>query len=1298
MNEPIAAPPLANLWEQLPACMGRDAVRLRQRLVRAEQLLRTGRPAGRSLDELTADLDASIAERARRYRARPRPTFPDDLPVVQKRGEIAAAIAAHQVVVVCGETGSGKTTQLPKICLESGRGVDGMIGHTQPRRIAARSVAARIAAELNTSLGAVVGYKVRFGDRTSPDTYVKLMTDGILLAETQGDRDLHAYDTLIIDEAHERSLNIDFLLGYLKQLLPRRADLKIIVTSATIDPQRFSKHFGDAPIVEVSGRTYPVEVRYRALKSEDPDEDDREQTHGILEAVDELAREGPGDVLVFLPGEREIREAAEELRKHHPPQTEILPLFARLSGDEQSKIFQPHGRRRIVLATNVAETSLTVPGIKYVVDVGTARISRYSTRTKVQRLPIEPISQASANQRKGRCGRVSEGICIRLYSEPDFLARPLFTEPEILRTNLAAVILQMKAYRLGPVEQFPFVEPPDARLIRDGYSTLAELGAVDEEFELTPVGRTLARLPVDPRLGRMILAADAENCMNEVLVIASALSIQDPRERPVELQQVADQAHQQFIYEGSDFLSYLKLWDFFKEKSKHLSNSQLRKQCKAQFLSYRRLREWHEVHQQLHRAVVETGGRMNTDPAQPDNIHRALLPGLLMNVGNKTDTAEYAGPRGAKFFLFPGSSLMNKKPPWIVAAELVETTRLFGRTAAKVTPEWVERAGWHLIKRTYTDPQWNVQRGDVIAGERVTLKGLVLVPHRTVHYGPIDPRTSREVFIHHGLVEGEIRTQGEFFKHNQTLVAQVRLLEAKTRRRDLLAEPQQRFVFYHERVPGDVYSTFLFEKWRKQAERENSRLLLMSMADVARPDIETIHADQFPDELKIGSVTLPLSYLYDYGSASDGVTATLPLALLNQILAGPFEWLVPGLLIEKVTELIRTLPKSIRTRLVPAPDVALRAMAGISPTGPFLDVVSHQLGKQLGEIIPKVAFDVPSLPKHLVMNFRVTDAAGKVVASGRDLQAIKAQLGIKARESFATLPPAEFTRDGLTRWDFADLPEQIEIHRAGATFAGFPALVDRGTSVSLRVLDSRAASRTATRDGVRRLFMLQLEQELKQLARNLDGVEQMALQYKPLGSWAELKDQLFSAAVDRALFDGVSEIRTRDAFVARANDGWRRLSIAVRKLNALAREILAGFQDVSLALSEPFPPLLEPNVRDLRDQLAALVPKSFLKTTPSHWLPHVPRFLKAMTVRLRKLSNAGLARDTQWLQEMRPLWQQYLARRAASTARGLADPALHDFRWRLEELRVSLFAQELRTSQPVSVQRLQKMLDEMPPV
>jgi ATP-dependent helicase HrpA len=1231
--------------------------------------------------------------RQRRWIERPRPTFPDDLPVVLKRSEIAKAISENQVVILCGETGSGKTTQLPKICLEMGRGVNGVIGHTQPRRIAARSVAGRIADELQSPIGQAVGYKIRFGDHTGDNTYIKVMTDGILLAEIQSDRLLKQYDTIIIDEAHERTLNIDFLLGYLRQLLPKRADLKVIVTSATIDPERFSRHFNNAPIIMVSGRTYPVEVRYRPVKSEDPDEEDREQTHAIVDAVAELAEHGPGDVLVFLSGEREIREAAEELRKHHPPQTEILPLYARLSGAEQARIFQTHGKRRIVLATNVAETSLTVPGIKYVVDTGFARISQYSARTKVQRLPIEPISQASADQRKGRCGRVSEGICIRLYSEQDFNSRAQFTEPEILRTNLASVILQMKTARLGEIEQFPFIERPDSRLIRDGYLTLHELGAVDDLNELTQIGRQLGKLPVDPRIGRMILEGDRENCLSELLIIAAALSVQDPRDRPVEMQQMADEAHKQFVDPSSDFLGYLNIWDFFREKAKHLSNSQLRKQIRQQFLSYLRMREWIEVHHQLHTVVTEMGLKPNLNPAGPDRVHRGLLTGLLSNVGNKTDTNDYAGLRGAKFNLFPGSVLFQQKPKWVMAAELVETNRLYARTVAKVMPEWIERAAAHMIKKTYSDPHWSSERGDVIASERVSLKGLILVPHRTVCYGPIDPRTAREVFIHYALVEGDFRSSAVFFKKNQALLNHVRTLEAKLRRADLQAEPQKRFAFYHARIPQEIYNTVLFDRWRKQAEKDNPNVLLMSLTDVAKPEAATLPAADFPDEIAIGNLKISLSYLHDTGSPQDGITANIPLALLNQVPPGPFDWLVPGWLNEKVVEMVRTLPKAIRTKLVPAPESSAKAIAALTDRSQsFLPAVAYQLGRLIGETIAPQSFDLAAIPQWLRMHFRILDAGGKTLAMGRDLMALRIQLGMQARESFAALPPDEFTQNGLIRWDFGDLPDRIEIHRGSTAFSGFPAVIDQGAAVGLRVLDSREASIHANRAGVRRLFMLQLGSELKQLARGLNHVDEMGLLFKTLGSWAELREDLLSAAVDRSLFNPAEDIRSREVFINKAKDGWNRLSAASRELNTIAYEILQAYGQASVALDRTFPEFLLSPVNEMRDQLKKLVPKTFLSTTPIDWLQHLPRYLKAITIRLMKLLNAGLRRDMDISAQVRPLSLEYARLRNLHAARGLLDPELTKLWWMIQELRVSLYAQELKTAFPISVQRVEKQL------
>jgi ATP-dependent helicase HrpA len=1293
------------LVSQLSRCLWIDRRRFEARLRAAETRLRRNQPANEVLAAIAEEIGRSIGKRDRRLANLPRPKYPDRLPIVEKRQEIAEAIVANQVLVLCGETGSGKTTQLPKICLDIGRGVDGLIGHTQPRRIAARSVATRIAQELNTPLGQAVGYKVRFGDHTSEGGYIKLMTDGILLAETQGDRRLEQYDTIIIDEAHERSLNIDFLLGYLHQLLPKRPDLKLIITSATIDPQRFSKHFGDAKIIEVSGRTYPVETRYRALVSEDSEEEDVHQLDGIAQAVDELCREGPGDVLVFLSGEREIRETAEMLRKHHPPATEILPLYARLSADEQMRVFQPHGRRRIVLATNVAETSLTVPGIRYVVDPGQARISRYTPRTKVQRLPIEAISQASANQRKGRCGRVEAGICIRLYSEEDFNGRPAFTEPEIVRTNLASVILQMKALHLGDIQKFPFVEPPDYQQIKDGYQTLLELGAVDERHELTAIGKHLAKLPVDPRVGRMVLAATEEDCLDDVLVIAAALSVQDPRDRPMDKQDQADAAHGRFRDEGSDFVSLLKLWRFFQKQQDHLSHSKFRRMCRENFLSYTRLREWQDIHQQLHATVRELGvthgrrARLSehaTEEEFPesvrDSIHRALLPGLLANIGTKSDQAEYNGTRGTKFFLFPGSSLFSRKPNWVMAAELVETTRLYARTVGPIRPEWVERLATHLIHRTYFEPHWQAETGHVAAYEKVTLYGLTLVAKRLIHYGPIDPIRSRQLFIHHCLVEGDSRLDAPFFRQNRKLIEEVQSLEAKLRTRDVLVDEQVRYDFYDARVPAGIFNVPLFEKWRKQAEREDIKLLVMTRRDLMLHGAEDATAERFPDALEINGQRFPLSYKLDSAAADDGVTVTLPLAALNKLPTEPFEWLVPGWLPEKITELMRTLPKQVRTRFVPIPDTA-RAVARTIPFayGPLIDRLAQQLGKLAGIAISPRDFDQADLPPNMRMNFRINDEQNREVASGRDLIAIRKQLGVAAAASFASISTGQFHRDGLTRWDFGDLPAHVEVRRGEATLLGYPALVDAGESVSLRLLDSPEAQQSSIRAGLRRLFMLQLSSEIKQLSRLLPDIETMSLHYSTIGPVQQLKDDLLQAIADRALFEDMAptDIRTQEAFARRAGEGWRRLSSAMREIVEPVKGALAIYAEVNLRLQKPLPPAMSESVRDMTEQLRWLFAAHFVLRTPWPWMKHLPRFAKAIHVRLKKMLDAGLARDITAMAEVRPQWRKYVEQVTRDAEKGRRDPELETYRWMLEELRVSLFAQELKTSIPVSGKRLE---------
>ncbi|HEV2295400.1 MAG TPA: ATP-dependent RNA helicase HrpA [Tepidisphaeraceae bacterium] len=1322
------------------ACMLADQHRLRSRVRGIERSLEAGRPVEDALRTVTSEIERSRLRRQQRQARLPRPSFPDELPVVRKRAEIADAIRANQVVVITGETGSGKTTQLPKICLELGRGVAGMIGHTQPRRIAARSVSARIASELNTTLGQAVGYKIRFGDRTSPDTFVKVMTDGILLAETQGDRFLEQYDTLIIDEAHERSLNIDFLLGYLKQLLPKRPDLKLIITSATINPQQFSRHFDDAPIVEVSGRTYPVEARYRPAHEEEDDEGD-DPIVSILHGVDEVCREGPGDVLVFLSGEREIRETAEALRQHHPPGTEILPLYARLSADEQNRVFQESGRRRIVLATNVAETSLTVPGIRYVVDPGYARISRYSPRTKVQRLPIERVSQASANQRKGRCGRVAEGICVRLYSEEDFNSRPRFTEPEILRTDLAAVILQMKALKLGEVQDFPFVEPPDYRSIKDGYQTLHELGAIDDRNELTDVGWALSKLPIDPRIGRMILAARDEGCMDEVLIIAAALSVQDPRERPMDKQELADAAHAQFRDEYSDFVGLLKLWHFYHEQANHLSHSRLRKMCQTNFLSFVRMREWHDIHQQLHGSVGEMGltrgngagsgsgpfsfrekdrmrGRSRdesfstTTPPHPDPplegegvkartpalrltpqkydaIHRAVLTGLLGNVGLRTDQFEYTGARGMKFHIFPGSGVFKTRPTWVVAAELVETTKLYARTIARIQPMWIERAAEHLVKRTYSEPHWSRQTAHVVAYEKVTLYGLPVVPKRTVHYGPIDPKLSREIFISSALVEGDYDTTAPYFRENARLVDEITTLEAKRRQRDVLVDGKVRYDFYDARIPAGITNGPAFEKWRRETEKPNPKLLHMTRRDLMQHGAADTTAELFPDVLTVEGLTLPLEYHLEPGHPADGVTAIIPLAALNQVPANRFEWLVPGLLKEKLTALIKSLPKQLRVHFVPAPDFAQQAFDKLKPDGSLCEALALFLSKTRGVTVRAADFDPASLLDHLHMNFAVVDQSQKRLATGRDLAALRKQFGVAAKETFAKpVEESPYHRDNLTRWDFGDLPESVEVKRAGMTLRGYPALIDHGGVVSMRLLDSPEAAQIAHRRGVRRLFMLQLEKEMRHLAQTLPDFARMALYYKPIGSSEELRDDLMAAIGDRA-FGDEGDIRTQQAFADRAGVAWKQLAVAKAEVTQVALAALSEYHALTLKLSGPLPPLWAATANDVRQQLAHLMPKRFITQTPLQWLPHLPRFLKASHLRLQKLGDAGHVRDAQRSAEMAPLWKQYVERRERHRKEGVIDAALEQYRWMMEELRVSLFAQELKTSIPVSTKRLE---------
>jgi ATP-dependent helicase HrpA len=1250
--------------------------------------------------------------------------YPPELPVSERRVEIAEQIAAHQVIVLCGETGSGKSTQLPKLCLELGRGLFGRIGHTQPRRIAARSLASRIAQELGGVPGALVGDKVRFHDRVRPETAIKLMTDGILLAEIQQDRLLNEYDTLIIDEAHERSLNIDFLLGYLKGLLPRRPDLKLIVTSATIDPQRFAAHFADAqgrpaPILEISGRTYPVEVRYRPPEDESVGERDEAMQQAISEAVGELARAGRGDVLVFLSGEREIRETAETLRKHHPPATEILPLYARQGPQEQARVFQSHGTRRVVLATNVAETSLTVPGIHYVIDPGFARISRYSHRRGVQRLPVERISHASAEQRKGRCGRVAAGICIRLYSEDSLAARAPFTEPEIQRTNLAAVILRMKLLGFGAVGDFPFLDPPDPRLVADGERTLEELAALDAAGELTDLGRRLARLPVDPRIGRILLAAAEQQCLAEVLVIAAALSVQDPRERPHEQRAAADQIHATFAHPDSDFLTFLNLWRFLETERKARSRSQFRLLCQRHFLSVNRVQEWHDIQIQLREQLLEMGFKENQTPGTDEQIHRALLAGLLSHIGALEANHEYQGARNSRFRIHPGSGLFKTSPKWILAAERVETTRAYGRIVARVQPAWIESAGRHLLQRSYFEPHWQAKTGQVAAYEKVTLFGVTLIPKRRVNFGPIRPAEAREIFIRFALVEGDFSTRAPFWRHNQELVEEIRHLEAKSRRRDILVDEEDLYAFYARRIPAGIYSTPQFEQWLRKATRTDPKILHLRPADLMRHTAHEITPERFPDRLQVGATALPLEYRFEPGETADGLTLVVPLPLINQVTPERLDWLVPGLLEARITALLRGLPKSIRTAIVPIPDTAARLAArftadlaaGSAPVDrPLTWVVAEQLQADIGLRIPEDAWDFEAVPPHLRMKVRLIDEQGRSLAIDEDPMRLRRRFGQQGQARFAHLPAAEVERDGLTRWDFGDLPDQVELERGGIRLRGFPALVDRGDSVAVQVLDSPETAARAHRIGLRRLFALSLGPALRPVRQCFTDLARLRLQYAkappapgtPVASPAhahpgdpfpnrrppDLVDELIALILDRTFLDERPPIRRQADFAAAFADGRGRLPANATEVARLATEILAAYQRLRQRLAAVTQVNWQPTVADLRAQLDDLVFRGFLQTTRYAQLKHYPRFLKAAEQRLDKLAYAA-ARDREQMAAMADLLARSHDRTAAARAAGRDDPRLEEIRWLLEELRVSLFAQSLGTARTVSVKRVE---------
>ncbi|MEU7875333.1 ATP-dependent RNA helicase HrpA [Dactylosporangium sp. NPDC049140] len=1284
MSETPQPAALSELRARLAGLMPQDQHRLRRRLDGAKR----SKNAQGIAEAIRADVERAEQRVAARRAALPAISYPEQLPVSQRKDEILAAIRDHQVVIVAGETGSGKTTQLPKICLELGRGVTGQIGHTQPRRIAARTVAERIAEELGTDLGATVGFKVRFTDQSSEQTMVKVMTDGILLAEIQQDRLLRRYDTLIIDEAHERSLNIDFILGYLKQLLPRRPDLKIIITSATIDPERFSRHFGDAPIVEVSGRTYPVEVRYRPIE----DEEDADQFDAICLAVMELQDEGPGDVLVFLSGEREIRDTADALTKLDLPGTEILPLFARLSFAEQHRVFQAHSGRRVVLATNVAETSLTVPGIKYVVDPGTARISRYSHRLKVQRLPIEPVSQASANQRKGRCGRTSDGICIRLYSEEDFNARPEFTDPEILRTNLASVILQMIALGLGDLGAFPFIDPPDRRNVTAGVQLLEELGALDHKQALTALGRRLSQLPVDPRLARMVLEADKNGCVREVMVITAALSIQDPRERPADKQAQAQQSHARFADKDSDFTGYLNLWNYLQEKQQELSSNQFRKLCRAEYLNYLRVREWQDIYSQLRQVLKTMDVTPNEQPAAPLPIHVSLLTGLLSQIGLKdAEKNEYVGARGARFAVNPGSALFRKTPRWVMAAELVETTRLWARVVARIEPEWIEPLAQHLVKRQYSEPHWERKQAAVMAVERVTLYGVPIVTNRKVNYGRIDPALSRELFIRHALVEGDWETHHAFFAENRRLLGEVEELEARARRRDLLVDDETLFEFYDGRLPEEVVSGRHFDSWWKRTRRESPDLLTFDPAMLVNAGAEPLEAARYPDAWEQDGRRFALTYQFEPGTEADGVTVHIGLPLLGSVRPGDFAWQVPGLREDLVTALIKSLPKATRRNFVPAPDTARDALAEMPPRdGDLLDALELTLRRMTGVSVPRAEWDWPKVPEHLKMTFRIVDDAGKVLGEGKDLTVLRERLAPKVQETVAEAA-GDVTREGATTWEFGTLPRSLSRTVAGHTLTVYPALVDDGASVSVQAFDLPARQQYEMWRGTRRLLQLTLPPPARFVQGRLSNEAKLALSRNPHRNAVDLLEDCAAGAVDQLMTDAGGPAWDEAGFAALRDKVRADLVDLTLDIVGRVRKILAASYDVEQRLARTKNPLLLPALTDMRAQLGRLVYRGFVTDTGWQRLPDLERYLRGIERRLEKVpTDTGRDRDRMLtVQEVQREYDQLAATMTMT-------PQLREIRWMIEELRVGLFAQALGTAYPVSDVRIYRAMDALP--
>nr|WP_287148265.1 ATP-dependent RNA helicase HrpA [Halomonas sp.] len=1300
--------------------MLRDQERLSRRVAGLRRRQREKKPIDRGLNEVEREVDKAKQLLAQREALRVTLDYPAELPVVERREDILAAIRDHQVVVVAGETGSGKTTQLPKMCLELGRGRKGLIGHTQPRRLAARSVAGRLAEELSVPLGEQVGYQVRFNDQSSPNTLVKLMTDGILLAETQHDPLLLRYDTLIIDEAHERSLNIDFLLGYLKRLLPKRPDLKVIITSATIDVERFAAHFGStktpAPVVEVSGRTFPVDVHYRPLVRSEEDEDDRTLQEGILHAVREvetIEREkgwlhGPRDVLVFLPGEREIRETADTLRRADLKGTEILPLYARLSNEEQNRVFAPHRGRRIVLATNVAETSLTVPGIRYVIDPGLVRISRYSYRAKIQRLPIEPVSQASANQRKGRCGRIAEGVCIRLYDEEDFLSRPAFTDPEIQRTNLASVILSMLALKLGNIEDFPFVDPPDGRFVKDGFRLLFELGAVNDKQQLSALGRKLAKLPIDPRLARMVLAGAERGSLREVLIVVSALAIQDPRDRPADKRQAADQAHQRWHDPDSDFVALLNLWHGIENAREALSGNQLRRWCREHYINYLRMREWHDTFRQLRQLLrdmdIEVPAPLPRDENESEEqakqarrktsgkLHQALLSGLLSNLGTLLENREYLGARNRKFMIHPGSGLAKKTPKWVMAFELIETTKLFARTVAKIDPQWIEPQAQHLVKSSYSEPHWEMKRAQVVAFEQVTLFGLPIVARRRVHYGPIAPQESRELFIRRALVEGEFQTKGEFFTHNRALIEEVEALEDRARRRDILVDEETLFAFYDERIPADIVNGKGFEHWRKQAERQDPTLLKFDIDALKARDAHDVTQAQYPDHLTLSGVAYPVSYHFDPDAEDDGVTLTVPAAMLPQLPVHALEWLVPGLLREKCIALLKSLPKSIRRQVVPIPDWVDAALETLVPDErPLTEALGEFIRRRTATRVHSDDWRLDLLPPHLIMNVRVVDHAGKTLGQGRDVRALERRFEEAASAGAQALADQASQAPALDELPESPLPESRVTTQAGIRVEAYPALMAEAHSFKVALFDHPAKAAAVHQEGVARLAIAKRPEQVKAIKR-LPGVEKCALLFAKVGSKQALVDDLLLAVF--------TQVVATHPLPRSANELTERLKATESELIPYAtslltriEEALKGHLAVTKVLKGKLNFALALVYSDVSAQMQRLVYPGFIRDA-GEWLSEYPRYTEAALIRLEKAARER-GRDQMMMQDVQALEARFDARRKSERRGAAEDPELVSFGWWIQELRVSLFAQQLGTQMPVSVKRLEKRWEEI---